>query len=172
MKCKSFFWLVVIGFIAISCNEFDDGSYVAPITVYEKINGDWSLMNLKMVDQYAKLNAIEPSEQNLSAMFNYEDFIIRFGVDENLNPTFYEVLGNVPPLFPPKGFWELSSPYSQTDSGALKIYLYKDAQKTEKTDELRLTSIPGSSGEMEIQLIRVSGDAAFVSYIFKLKATN
>ena len=81
-------------------------------------------------------------------------------------------MGHVPPLFPPKGFWELSSPYSQTDSGALKIYLYKDAQKTEKTDELRLTSIPGSSGEMEIQLIRVSGDAAFVSYIFKLKATN
>ena len=172
MKCKSFFWLVVISFLAISCNEFDDGSYVAPITIYEKVNGEWSLMNLKMVDQYAKLNAIEPSEQNLSAMFNYEDFKLKLNVDENMNPTSYEVIGNVPPLFPPNGFWELSSPYQQTDASASKIYLYSDAQKTTMTDELRLTSVPGSNEEMEIQLIRVSGGAAFVSYIFKLKATN
>lgn len=172
MKCKSIFWLTIFSLLAIGCNDSDDGNYVEPVTVYEKINGDWSLMNLKMVDEYAKLNAIEPNEQNLSDLFNYDNFKIRFSVDDKMNPTTYEVMGDVPPLFPPAGFWELSSSFPQTDGNALKIYLYKDAKKTEKTDELRLTSIPGSNGEMEIQLIRVSGDAAFVSYIFKLNAIN
>lgn len=172
MKCKSIFLLVIMSLLAIGCDEFNDGSNVEPITLYEKVNGDWSLMNLKMVDEYAKVNKIKPDEQNLSTTFNYEDFKINFGVDESMNPTTYEVSGNVPPLFPPTGYWNLSSPFQPTNASALKIYLYSDAAKTQMTSELRLTSVPNSNGEMEFQLVRVSGGGAFISYVFKLNAIN
>lgn len=159
-------------FFAISCDNTEDGSYVDPITLYEKVNGNWALTNLKMVDEVAKANKIEPNEENLSTYFNYEDFKIKFNVDEKNKPTSYEVTGNVPPLFAAKGYWALSSDFQPTNTGANKIYLYSDAQKTQKTDELRLISVPGKNEEMQIQLTRSSGGVDFVSYIFKLNAIN
>ncbi|WP_348797560.1 DUF5004 domain-containing protein [Flavobacterium adhaerens] len=173
MKCKSMYGLVVLlCLLFIGCDQIDDGNYVEPITVYEKVNGNWTLMNLKMVDEFAKKNAIEPSEQNLSTLFNYPDFVINFSVDDKNQPTTYEVTGNVPPLFAPRGYWKLNSSFQQTDATANIIYLYSDAQKTNKTDELKVTSVPGNNDQMEIQLIRSSEGTAFVSYIFKLKAVN
>jgi hypothetical protein len=172
MRCKIIYLLAVISLLAIGCNEADDGSHVDPITIYEKMDGDWGLMNLKMVDEFAKSNAIEPSEQNLSTLFNYEDFKIRFSVNEKMQPTTYEVMGDVPPLFAPSGYWKLSSDFQPTNANAVRIYLYSDAQKTVQTDELRLTSVPGSNNEMEIQLVRASGGTPFVSYVFKLNAIN
>jgi hypothetical protein len=174
MKRKSIYWLAVVGcLMTIGCDNTDDGSYVDPITLYEKVNGNWGLTNLKMVDDFAKANKIEPNEQNLSTFFNYEDFKIRFNVDEKMNPTSYEVQGEVPPLFASNGYWELSSDFQQTNaSSPVRIYLYSDAQKTQKTDELRLTSVPGNNEEMELQLVRSSGGSAFVSYVFKLNAIN
>jgi hypothetical protein len=173
MRRKSIYWLaVIICFLAIGCENNDDGNYVAPITTYEKIAGDWGLTDLKMVDEFAKANAIEPHEESLNTFFNYGDFKIRFSVDGANKPTSYEVMGNVPELFAPKGYWQLSSDFQQTDAGAVKIYLYSDAQKTQKTDELRLTSVPGNSGEMEFQLVHSSGGTPFVTYVFKLNAIN
>lgn len=161
-----------MGLFTYGCNDPDDGSHADPITVYEKINGDWNLMNLTMIDEVAKANSTEPSEQNLSTYFNYENFKIRFDVDENMKPTTYQVSGDVPPLFAPSGYWQLSSDFQQTDASAIKIYLYSDAQKKQQTDELRLTSVPGSNEEMEIQLVRISNDVPFISYVFKLSAAN
>jgi hypothetical protein len=173
MRCKSIYWLaVMMCLVAIGCDNIDDGSYVDPITIYEKINGEWGLTNLKMVDESAKANAIEPHEENLSTYFNYEDFKIRFSVDEKNQPTSYEVMGNVPLLFAPKGYWKLSSDFQQTNASAVRIYLYSDAQKTQKTDELRLTSVPGNNDEMEFQLVHSSSGTPFVSYVFKLNAIN
>ncbi|WP_406843877.1 DUF5004 domain-containing protein [Flavobacterium soyae] len=173
MRSKSYYWLALfMCFFAISCDNTEDGSYVDPITIYEKVNGNWGLTNLKMVDEFAKANKIEPSEENLSTFFNYEDFKINFSVDEKNKPTSYEVTGNVPPLFAPKGYWELSSDFQQTNAGAVKIYLYSDAAKTQKTDELRVTSVPGNNDEMEFQLVHSSGGTPFVTYVFKLNAIN
>ncbi|ABQ07339.1 DUF5004 domain-containing protein [Flavobacterium johnsoniae] len=173
MRSKSYYWLALfMCFFAISCDNTEDGSYVDPITIYEKVNGNWGLTNLKMVDEFAKTNKIEPNEENLSTFFNYEDFKINFSVDEKNRPTSYEVTGNVPPLFALKGYWELSSDFQQTNASAVKIYLYSDAQKTQKTDELRLSSVPGKSGEMEFQLVRSSEGTAFLTYVFKLNAIN
>lgn len=159
-------------FFALSCDNTEDGSYVDPITIYEKVNGNWQLANLKMVDEVAKANKIEPNEENLSTYFNYEDFKINFSVDEKNQPTTYEVTGNVPPLFAPKGYWSLSAAFQPTNSGATKIYLYSDAQKTQKTDELRLISVPGKNDEMQLQLTHSSDGVDFVSYVFKLNAIN
>ncbi|CAC9973225.1 protein of unknown function [Flavobacterium sp. CF108] len=173
MRSKSYYWLALfICFFAISCDNTEDGSYVDPITIYEKVNGNWGLTNLKMVDEFAKANKIEPSEENLSTFFNYEDFKINFSVDEKNKPTSYEVTGNVPPLFAPKGYWELSSDFQQTNASAVRIYLYSDAAKTQKTDELRVTSVPGNNDEMEFQLVHSSGGTPFVTYVFKLNAIN
>ena len=174
MRCKSYYLLaLLICFFAISCDTTEDGSYVDPITIYEKVDGNWGLTNLKMVDDFAKANKIEPNEENLSTYFNYEDFKIKFNVDEKNKPTSYEVTGNVPPLFAPKEYWQLSSDFQPTNQGNhVKIYLYSDAQKTQKTDELRVSSIPGKNGEMEIILTRSSGGTPFVSYVFKLNAIN
>lgn len=172
MRCKIIYLFAIFGFLAVGCNEQDDGGHVDPITIYEKINGEWGLMNLKMVDEFAKTNAIEPSEQNLSTLFNFEDFKINFNVDDKMQPTTYQVLGNVPALFAPSGYWELSAPFQQTNASAAVIYLFSDAEKTQMTDQLRLTSVPGKNREMEIQLTRVSGGTAFVSYVFKLNAID
>lgn len=172
MKCKIIFGFAILSLLALGCNEPEDGSHVDPITIYEKINGDWSLMNLKMVDEFAKANNIEPHEQNLSTLFNYEDFQIKFNVDEKMQPTTYEVIGDVPPLFAPTGYWKLSADFQPTTSNPIRIYLYSDAQRTALTDELRLTSVPGSNEEMEIQLVRTSGGTPFVSYVFKLNANQ
>lgn len=172
MRCKIIYLLAIISLLAVGCNEMDDGHHVDPITLNEKIDGEWGLMNLKMVDEFAKANKLEPSEQDISTLFNYEDFKIKFNVDENNKPTTYEVTGNVPQLFALSGYWSLSSDFQQTNAEAVRIYLYSDAQKTQKTDELRLNSVPGSNEEMEIQLVRTSGGVPFVSYTFKLNAIN
>jgi len=172
MKRKIICLMALFGLFASGCNDVDDGNHVDPITIYEKIDGEWNLMNLKMVDEVAKANAIEPNEQNLSDLFNYENFKIRFNVDANHRPTTYEVLGNVPPLFALNGYWQLSSPFQQTDAKAVRIFLFSDAEKTQLTDELRLTSVPGSNPEMELQLVRTSSGTPFISYVFKLGQTN
>lgn len=170
MKRIPVYWFAAFCLFVLGCAQEDDGSHTDPITLYEKVDGDWSLMSLKMTDEFAKANDIEPNEQNLSTWFNYEDFQLRLNVDEKMRPASYEVMGNVPTLFEPSGYWELSSDFQQTDGEATRIYLYSDEAKTQRTDELRLISVPGSSGEMEIQLVRSSGGSAFVSYTFKLKA--
>lgn len=172
MRSKIICLLAVAGLFAISCNEMDDGNHVDPITLNEKIDGEWGLMSLKMVDEVAKAGKIEPSEQNISTLFNYDSFRIKFNVDEKNKPTSFEVLGDVPALFAKQGFWQLSSDFQQTTGAPVKIYLYSDAAKTLKTDELRLISVPGSNEEMEIQLMRTSGGTPFVSYTFKLNAIN
>lgn len=172
MRSKIICLAALIGLIAIGCNETDDGSFAEPLTLYEKIEGEWTLTNLKMVDEYAKANNLQPSEQNLSTSFNYDTFRIKFNVDEKNQPTTYEVLGNVPPLFQLTGYWNLSSAFQQTTSEATRINLYSDAQKTIKVDELRLTAVPGATDEMEFQLVRTSGGTPFVSYVFKVNAAN
>lgn len=164
--------LVFFGLLALGCNKSDDGSYVEPITIYEKMQGNWNLMNLRMVDQFAKANAIEPSEQNLSALFNYDVFQIEFNVDEQMLPTTYQVSGNVPPIFQLSGYWGLNTSFQPTSSEAIQIYLYSDAQKTHRTDTLLLTSVPGSNEEMEVQLVRASGGTPFISYVFSLNSNN
>lgn len=172
MKRKIMYAFAAIGLLAAGCNEPDDGSSAEPITIYEKMKGDWNLINLKMVDEVAKANNVQPNEQNLSALFNYDNFQIHFNVDAANRPTSYEVTGDVPPLFALSGYWQLENPFQQTSGSAVKILLYADALKTQLTDVLRLTSVPGSNEEMEIQLVRQSGGVPFVSYVFKLGANN
>ncbi len=167
-KMKFKFLTLLLTVMAFGCYSPEDGDYAEPITTYEVIAGEWSLMNLTMVDEFAKANNIKPTEENLSTLFNFEDFRIRFDVDENNNPTTYEVLGEVPPLFQLNGYWDLNSDFQPTNSGAIIIRLYSDQEKTQLKDEFHLTSVPRTNQQMELQLFRTSGGTPFVSYKFKL----
>jgi len=167
-KMKFKFLSLLLAVLAFGCYTPDDGEHVEPITTYEVIAGEWSLMNLTMVDEFAKRNNIKPNEENLSTLFNFEDFRIRFDVDENNKPTTYEVLGGVPPLFQLSGYWDLNSDFQPTNSGAIIIRLYSDPEKTQLKDELHLTSVPRTNRQMELQVIRTTEGTPFVSYKFKL----
>ncbi|MGQ1946185.1 DUF5004 domain-containing protein [Geofilum sp. OHC36d9] len=154
------------------CSKTEDGSYVAPITIYEKINGMWSLDKLTYVDEIAKANDLSLIEEDLSSWFNYSDFLLQLNVDDENQPTTYEVTGDVPPLFSPTGYWSLTSDFVNSDLTAVRINLFDDASKQEMTDQLRIIAVPGSSQEMQIQLVRTSNDVAFASYLFKLSKAN
>src|SRR5690606_26497982 len=167
--------MIILGVTLVcfwGCNQLDDGSYTAPITLYEKVEGSWSLSNLKMVDEIAKNNGIKPDDQNFEQLFNYSQFEIQLLIDSGFTPTSYEVVGEVPPLFAPKGYWELSSAFQPTTSDPVRVKLFKDAAKTQLLDELLLMAIPGTNATMQLQLVRRSGGAAYVSYVFNLTQTN
>src|SRR5690554_4084461 len=154
------------------CNQLDDGSYTVPITLYEKVGGNWSLNSLKMVDEFAKTNGIKPDEQNLEQLFNYNQFALQLRVDSEFNPTTYEVMGTVPPLFAPKGYWKLSSAFQPTSSDAVRVQLYKDVDKKQLIDELLLTAVPGAGNAMHLKLVRSDEGVAYISYVFDLTTTN
>ena len=151
-----------------SCEKTEDGSYVAPITVYEKVNGKWTLSSLKMVDEYAKANSIKPDEQDISALFNFPEFTIELNVDANNEPTTFKVTGDAPELFLPEGFWSLSASFPQTDLTPIAINLYANGSKNQLVDQLIISSIPGAKNEMEFKLVRKANQIPYLSYVFKL----
>src|SRR5690554_876241 len=174
MKKFIFYLVLLIPFASFfpGCNSTDDGSFVEPITLYEKINGTWALDEVVMIDNYAKANDIEPFEQKVTTWFNFGDMKITFNVDEMNNPTTFSLSGDVPPLFLSEGFWDLSSPFPTTDLSRVKINLYSDASRNNKEDELELTTIPGVNDNMAFELIRRSQQVAFLTYSFSFASDN
>lgn len=169
MKKTGIYLLLIFMALHIgSCEKTDDGSYVAPITVYEKVYGSWTLSSLKMVDEYAKANSIKPDEQDLSNWFNFSEFTIELNVDANNEPTTYKVNGDVPELFLPEGFWSLSASHPQTDLTPIAINLYANSAKNQLADQLFISSIPGANNELEFKLIRKANQVPYLSYVFKL----
>jgi hypothetical protein len=151
------------------CNpSTDDGSYVAPITLYEKVGGVWNLSDIRQTDETAKTAGLSVTEQSLYAQFEFGTFSIDLKTSEN-QPTSYQVSGNAPELFPNSGYWQLDTEFPYADGTAPKILLYSDAAKTAKVGELAITSAPGAKAEMELKLTRTSGGVPFVSYLFYLK---
>lgn len=167
---------IVIVFFALTifygCQKTDDGDYVKPITIYEKINGTWNLSSLIYSDDYAKSLGLESVEENLTNWFNFNTFQISFNVNSKDEPTDYVVSGDIPNLFPSNGFWELNSPFPTTNTQPVIIILFSDSQKTTQIGELNLTMIPGTNNIMEFRLIRSSNGVQFSSYIFRLYSIN
>ncbi|MDR2065900.1 MAG: DUF5004 domain-containing protein [Prevotellaceae bacterium] len=162
------FLLFVAIFIFTGCADTDDGSYVSPITVSEKTNGDWHLLNLTQIDETAKKAGLNPSEMSLTDQFEFTTFGITLNVDDDGNPTSYAVSGNAPDIFNEQGYWSLDTDFPQTNGTPPTILLYGDAAKTQKTGKLSITGIPGATPEMELKLTRTSNNVPFVSYQFKL----
>lgn len=168
MFCRCALLLVLA--LAFGCNDKDDGSYVAPITRYEKIIGTWKLNTLIQSDEIAKTTNGTLKELNLYSKFNFKNFVITFHGDEANNPTSYEVTGDVPELFAKSGFWTLDSPF--TTGKVAKLYLYGDQEKTQLLDALDVVTVPGSTNVLELKLVRSSNGIPFLSYLYSLKPEN
>jgi hypothetical protein len=164
--------LLVCSISFISCEDTDDGKFVEPITLYEKINGNWTLTNISQIDETANSLGISPKEIGLFSLFGFETFSINLNVDEKNQPTSYQVNGTAPELFPNNGYWDLKSPFQVTTGVLPTINLYSDAAKTTLTAQLSVTVLPNTSPDMELKLTRSADGIPFVSYVYKLTVLN
>lgn len=162
-------FLFVLTQLLTGCYETDDGTYTEPITIYEKIGGTWVLTKITEVDEIAVASSIEPDEVALTNYFNFKTFTITLNVDENFNPTTFEVGGSSPELFLQNGYWDLNNSFPNTDGTALKIRLYSDESKTDQVDELDIVTLPGKKSTLEFNLTRIANDIPFVTYEYALK---
>lgn len=168
-KTTKYFLIVVVFLITgYGCTETDDGSFTAPITVYEKLPGTWQLLSLKLVDETAKASGIKPDEIALTDQFNFQTFSITLEVDAQFKPGTYSVSGEVPELLAPEGFWNTDSEFPLTDGTPLKISLYADAACTQRTNQLMITALPGATSEMELKLTHTSNQVAYATYVYRL----
>ena len=161
-----FLFIVVTAFMA--CNDTDDGKFVKPITLYEKVNGDWLLTNLSLIDETANALGISPKEISLFDQFDFVTFGLALNVDDDDQPTTYQVTGTAPELFPASGYWALNSPFPTTTGTFPLVNLYSDAAKTVLTGQLSITTTPGSVAEMDLKMTRFTGGVAYASYQYKL----
>ncbi len=145
-----------------SCNDTDDGSYVPPITLGEKIHGKWVLKSLKQVDEIAG------QAMDLTGQFDFASFSIDLKADAENNPTTFSIEGNAPAILPINGSWAMGYPFTNADGTASKIILYSDAALSNKVAELTVTATPGASRVLEFKLTRKVKGQAFVSYVYNL----
>jgi hypothetical protein len=174
MENKKFLFIILLFLSTMwySCNKTEDGSYVAPITVYEKVDGTWKLLSIKMIDETAKSANIKPDEVDLTDQFTFQTFSITLNVDAENKPGAYSVTGTAPALLEPNGFWDLDNAFPRTDGTAVKINLYSDAAKTQKTNQVSISTMPGAKAEMELKLTHISNKVAFITYQYKLVLAN
>lgn len=156
------FSLLVIGLCFIACNNTEDGSYVTPITLSEKINGKWVLNSIKQVDEIAA------KDIDLSGQLNFMSFSIELEVDADNNPTTFCVSGNAPALLPASGNWEMEHPFTNSGGKPIRIFLYSGTDKSQQSAVLTVTAIPGTNRVLEFKLTRKQKGQAFVSYIYNL----
>lgn len=143
------------GFL-FSCNTVDDGSYVAPITQYEKISGQWKINSVTQTDE------VENKKMTLTNLFNFGSFGIQLNVDNDNNPTSYSIEGQAPALIPTSGTWRMVNAFVNTDGSAPQIVLNDDVYLT-------VTGVPGSKRELELKFARTQNGKAFVSYTYNLQ---
>lgn len=156
------FSLLVTGLCFSACNNTEDGAYVIPITLSEKINGKWILNSIKQVDEIAAKNI------DLSGQLDFMSFSIDLQVDADNNPTTFSVMGNAPALLPTSGNWEMEHSFTNSDGTPARIFLYRDADKSQKAVVLTVTATPGTNQVLEFKLTRKQKGQAFVSYIYNL----
>ena len=170
MKTIKYFFAIIftVTMLLASCTDTNDGVYVAPISISEKIQGSWAAISVKQIDEIAKTNGQTPTDLSLTTKFNFSTFRILLNVDENNNPTNYQISGTSPVLLPTSGYWDLAHLFPNTDTTPSQIILYSDAAKTQKTTTLEITGTPGSVKILEFRFTRKANGVAFVSYIYRL----
>lgn len=159
--------LLMSAYTFVSCTDTDDGKYVEPITIYEKVKGSWQLIDIKQIDETAKVLGLSPTEISLYSQFSFDNFTITLNTDEAYQPTSYEVISDAPELFPHKGYWELDLLFPQANGTTPMVNLYSDVAKTNLIGQLKLVTVPGASPTMELKLTRNSGGVAFISYNYE-----
>ena len=164
--------LFTIALSLTSCTDTNDGAYVTPISVSEKIHGNWAAISVKQTDEIAKTAGQTPTDLGLSRQFNFTSFNVQFNTDDKNNPTSYAITGNAPALIPASGYWSMPNMFINTDATPNEIYLYVDQAKTQKIAALTLGSVPGLLDVFEFKLTRRTNGVAFVSYTYRLCKVN
>jgi hypothetical protein len=173
MRKTNYYLLFLLLFMSFpqGCELTDDGTYTAPITLYERIPGTWKLSAITQVDEVAKANSQKPTEKTLTGKFNFRTFIITLNVDSSsMQPTTYSVAGTAPELFPNSGYWQLDEPYYHADQSATNILLFSDEARTQQTDKLMVMTIPGDKANLDFSLTRNDNGSPYVTYVYKLKS--
>ena len=142
------------GFL-FSCNTVDDGDYVPPFTQYEKISGQWTINSVTQTDE------VENKKMTLTNLFNFDGFGIDLKVDNDNNPTNYEITGAAPALIPTSGTWRMANAFVNSDGSAPQIILNDNVYLT-------VSGVPGSKKELEFKLTRTQNGKPFVSYTYNL----
>lgn len=149
--------LLTCATIISSCASTDDGDFVQPITQYEKIGGHWIVNSVTQTDEVAK------TTMDLTNVLGFDSFGIDLNVDENENPTTFQVKGNAPALLPASGQWSLVNSFVNSDGSAAVINL-------DGKTKLTVTSVPGANPVLEFKMTRNSNGVPFVSYTYNLKS--
>ena len=171
-KSRNLIFFVLICLLAVSCDKKEEEDIVEPITLYDKVGGVWELESLLQTDEIAKAGNSELYELDLTLVFEFSSFQISLDLDEEMEPTSFEVSGEAPELFLTAGYWDLDNPFPKTDGSNNILRLYADDSKTEIIDQLELVTVPGTQTELEFQLVRNSAGSAYVSYLYSMNPVN
>jgi hypothetical protein len=154
--------------IWFGCNKTNDGSFVLPITVHEKVAGNWQLSSLQMIDETARKAGIMPDQIDLTSQLNFPTFKIALNVDGNNKATDFIITGNAPALINPAGYWDLDNSFPPTDGTPVNVILYSDAAKTARIGRLQISTMPGAKDEMVVKLTHTSNQVPYATYQYKL----
>lgn len=151
------------GFALTGCQDIEDGHYVSPITLSEKINGDWVLNSMTQIDE------ISQSQKDLTGQFAFTSFNIKLDVDENGISDGFTISGQAPALLPSSGTWEMENNFYNSDGSSACIFLKSNG---ERVAALTVTAVPGATRTLEFKLTRRQNGRAFVSYVYNLVAAT
>ena len=156
---KAFVLLLTLAPTALctSCATTEDGDYVAPIQLTEKIGGNWVLNSIVQTDETTA------TDLTLTTLLDFDTFGINLSDGGN-----FSVTGNAPRLLPTNGTWELDNNFVKSTGEATQIVL----RGSEGAATLTITATPGAKPELGFQLTRKQGGQAFVSYKYSLVAVE
>jgi hypothetical protein len=159
--------LLFLAFSFIGCEPVtEDGSYVEPVSLYEKIGGEWNLSDLVVVDE----NSTQAKKEiPLSGHLGFDHFVLNLNLDAENKATSFRIETEAPRLIPTEGYWDLDRAFTDPFGASPVIILYSDAAKTNKTGTLVVMTVPGNNPEMELKITRSNAGKAYVSYVYKLK---
>lgn len=158
MKTHVLFFFLMVALLAASCSTIDDGDYVKPITLNEKIAGRWVVNSVVQTDES------NTQKMPLTNLLDFDTFVINLNADEDLTPTTFSVEGKAPTLLPLKGTWALDYDYTKSDATASHIVLTSDAGVI----KLTVTGVPGADRILEYRFTRTVNGQPFVSYTYNL----
>lgn len=179
---------LLLGFTFTGCEpSTEDGSYVEPITLYEKFGGSWNLLDLVVVDENPingwntnlattptqEQKAPVKSEMSMNGMMGFDSFVLKLDLSADRRPAAFSVESlvalDVFKLFPESGYWDLNLEFPTPSGEAPKILLYSDEARTDLLATVNVTSSPGATMQMEVKRTKLLGGKPYVSYVYKLK---
>lgn len=147
--------MMVTGLCFTACDDTDDGSYVPPITLGEKIAGEWQLSTITQIDES------DAKTMDLTGQFDFATL----GLSLNEDGTF-AVSGSAPAFIPQSGTWRMANDFVSSDGTAAQIIMNDNVFLT-------VTAVPtGGTSHLKFKLTRKAKGIAFVSYEYDLVKVN